>query len=86
MRPGEKIHEEVFHKNEKRIETDHKDVFVVAQEIPQFSEISSAINKIENFLVKGDEKNAIAVLKEVIPQYSKENNIIDLETKVKQST
>ena len=86
VRPGEKIHEEVFHKNEKRIETDHKDVFAVAQEIPQFSEISSAINKIENFLVKGDEKNAIAVLKEVIPQYSKENNIIDLETKVKQST
>ena len=75
VRPGEKIHEEVFHENERKINTDHKDVFAVAQEIPQLSEISSTINRIGDSLAKGDEKNAIAILKEVLPQYSKENNI-----------
>ena len=70
LRVGEKLHEKLFHKDEKKITTEHPDILIAKSRELNFSKINKMINKINEFLIKNNEKEAIKQLKKLVPEFS----------------
>ncbi|HIK88014.1 MAG TPA: polysaccharide biosynthesis protein [Alphaproteobacteria bacterium] len=70
LRVGEKLHEKLFHKDEKKITTDHPDILIAKSRELNFLKINDIINKMDELLIKNKEREAIKKLKELIPEFS----------------
>ena len=70
LRIGEKLHEKLFHKDEKKITTDHPDILIAKSRELNFLKINDMINKMDELLIKNKEREAIKKLKELIPEFS----------------
>ena len=70
LRIGEKLHEKLFHKDEKKITTEHPDILIAKSRELNFSKINKMINKINELLIKNNEKEAIKQLKKLVPEFS----------------
>ena len=70
LRVGEKLHEKLFHKDEKIITTEHPDILIAKSRELNFSKINKMINKINELLIKNNEKGAIKQLKKLVPEFS----------------
>jgi len=70
LRVGEKLHEKLFHKDEKKITTDHPDILIAKSRELNFLKINDMINKMDELLIKNKEREAIKKLKELIPEFS----------------
>jgi O-antigen biosynthesis protein WbqV len=70
LRVGEKLHEKLFHKDEKKITTDHPDILIAKFRELNFLKINDIINKMDELLIKNKEREAIKKLKELIPEFS----------------
>ena len=70
LRVGEKLHEKLFHKDEKKITTDHPDILIAKSRELSFLKINDMINKMDELLIKNKEREAIKKLKELIPEFS----------------
>ena len=70
LRVGEKLHEKLFHKDEKKITTDHPDILIAKSRKLNFLKINDMINKMDELLIKNKEREAIKKLKELIPEFS----------------
>lgn len=77
LRPGEKMHEELFHEKERLAETGHKKLFLArfreidrSKTCRQISELQEACNHI-------NDSGMLKLLKELVPEYSKDAKSID---------
>ena len=70
LRIGEKLHEKLFHKDEKKITTEHPDILIAKSRELNFLKINNIINKIDDFLIINKEKEAIKQLKKLVPEFS----------------
>ena len=70
LRVGEKLHEKLFHKDEKKITTEHPDILIAKSRELNFSKINKMINKINSLLIKNNEREAIKQLKKLVPEFS----------------
>ena len=70
LRVGEKLHEKLFHEDEKKITTDHPDILIAKSRELNFLKINDMINKMDELLIKNKEREAIKKLKELIPEFS----------------
>ena len=70
LRMGEKLHEKLFHKDEKKITTKHPDILIAKSRELNFLQIDGVINKMNDFLIKNKEKEAINQLIKLVPEFS----------------
>ena len=70
LRIGEKLHEKLFHKDEKKITTKHPDILIAKSRELNFLQIDGVINKMNDFLIKNKEKEAINQLIKLVPEFS----------------
>ena len=70
LRVGEKLHEKLFHKEEIKITTSHPDILIAKSRQLNFSNINKILLTLEDFLVKNNEKEAIKILKNLVPEFS----------------
>ena len=70
LRIGEKLHEKLFHKDEKKITTKHPDILIAKSRELNFLIIDGVINKMNDFLIKNKEKEAINQLIKLVPEFS----------------
>ncbi|MFL2683827.1 MAG: SDR family NAD(P)-dependent oxidoreductase [Alphaproteobacteria bacterium] len=70
LRVGEKLHEKLFHKEEIKITTSHPDILIAKSRQLNFSNVNKTLLTLEDFLVKNNEKEAIKILKNLVPEFS----------------
>lgn len=76
LRTGEKLYEELFHKNEKIYETFHPKIKQAKVRSYDWSKLISIVNRIEIACHEHDEKQLLSLLKSLVPEYM-ENGVID---------
>jgi len=71
LRPGEKLYEELFNKDEKYTRTASNRFFTVAQERISAKQINLVLKKLEEAITTklNDKKNIIRLLKTIVPEY-----------------
>jgi FlaA1/EpsC-like NDP-sugar epimerase len=79
LRPGEKLTEELFHDDEKLSETVHHQINLAESRILDrgvvMTDISSLLSKCEQSDTDGIEQ----VMKKLVPEYTPENNVLDVK-------
>jgi O-antigen biosynthesis protein WbqV len=70
LRVGEKLHEKLFHKDEKKLITGHPDILIAKSRELRFSNINTIVQSLEGFLINNNEKEAIKKLKTLVPEFS----------------
>ena len=70
LRVGEKLHEKLFHKDEKKVTTAHPDILIAKSRELDFIKISNIIDKMNDLLIANKEKEAIKQLKKLVPEFS----------------
>ena len=79
LRPGEKLAEELFHDDEKLSETVHHQINLAESRILDrgvvMTDISSLLSKCEQSDTDGIEQ----VMKKLVPEYTPENNVLDVK-------
>ena len=70
LRVGEKLHEKLFHKDEKKVTTAHPDILIAKSRELDFIKISNIIDKMDDLLIANKEKEAIKQLKKLVPEFS----------------
>lgn len=76
LRPGEKLYEELFNKDEVQSTTYNPKIFIINTNSNSFCDIDPELEKIEFFLENnGDEKSLIRIIKKIVPEYK--NNDVD---------
>jgi len=69
LRPGEKLFEEIFHGAEPPISTDSKGILLAAPRLVDRDYLVQALDSIEGFARAHDAQAAVAVLRELVPEY-----------------
>ena len=70
LRVGEKLHEKLFHKEEDKITTSHPDILIAKSRELNFSNVNKILLTLEDCLIKNNEKEAINILKNLVPEFS----------------
>jgi len=70
IRPGEKLHEELFHDGEHLTPTSQPGVMVGSPRTMAFAEAKSAIEALDEVSRDGDEAAAVALLARLVPEFS----------------
>ena len=70
LRVGEKLHEKLFHKEEDKISTSHPDILIAKSRELNFSNVNKILLTLEDCLIKNNEKEAINILKNLVPEFS----------------
>jgi len=75
LRPGEKLSENLFNKNEKYIKTESKDLFVVEQTDVIYSDINNIFEKLDKLLNNkpNNREEALRLLKSIVKNYESAN-------------
>ena len=87
MRPGEKIHEELWNRDEVPLKTDHPKISsAVGSHYNHWDLMSKKISALLEMAQVGDTEGIIKNLKQIIPEYSSiENSHLQLETDSKKN-
>ena len=82
LRPGEKMHEELFYENEKIENTSHKKILLAKHQVLNQNEVSLKISKIFEACNSFDDVEIRKLLKELIPYFDNgQENIIHINKK-----
>ncbi|MGR9106982.1 MAG: polysaccharide biosynthesis protein [Gammaproteobacteria bacterium] len=71
LRPGEKMHEELFHYKEKLAKTGHKKLFLARSREYDRNGTRKKISELEEACMRFDSNRVLRLLKELVPEYSK---------------
>jgi FlaA1/EpsC-like NDP-sugar epimerase len=71
LRPGEKMHEELFHQKEKLVRTGHKKLFLARSREYDRNQIQRQISELQEACRRFDDVSVLRLLKELVPEYSK---------------
>ncbi|SMC95238.1 polysaccharide biosynthesis protein [Pedobacter nyackensis] len=77
LRPGEKIHEELLHKEELTIPTYHKKIKISKTIVYNYNYVQKSIEEILNLNSINNNYETIRKVKEVIPEYISQNSIYE---------
>jgi FlaA1/EpsC-like NDP-sugar epimerase len=69
LRPGEKLHEELFHAAEPLLPTVHPAIRLAAPRTADYALLARAIGELEDLARAGDEERALALLARLVPEY-----------------
>jgi FlaA1/EpsC-like NDP-sugar epimerase len=69
LRPGEKMHEELFYENEKIENTSHKKILLAKHQVLNQNEVSLKISKIFEACNSFDDVEIRKLLKELVPYF-----------------
>lgn len=75
LRPGEKLFEELFNKEENNLPTHHKQILVAQVKEYDFDTISTSINKLINLFEKQDNRVIVKKMKKLVPEFKSNNSI-----------
>jgi FlaA1/EpsC-like NDP-sugar epimerase len=82
LRPGEKMHEELFYENEKIENTSHKKILLAKHQVLNQNEVSLKISKIFEACNSFDDAEIRKLLKELVPYFDNgQENIIHINKK-----
>lgn len=70
LRPGEKLFEEVFHDNEKLVETSQSGVMLAAPRVVDLEDIILQIDKINKTIITNDGESLIKIIQALVPEYN----------------
>ncbi|MEK9660378.1 MAG: polysaccharide biosynthesis protein, partial [Alphaproteobacteria bacterium] len=70
LRPGEKLHEELFHYGEATTATDNQAIRLAAPRIADHQVLARAIDEMQRAAGAGDEVRALGVLRRIVPEYT----------------
>ena len=70
IRPGEKLHEELFHQGERLAPTGQPGVLIGSPRTLPFADIKLAIGRLDEAAQDGDEAAAVALLARLVPEFS----------------
>jgi len=70
IRPGEKLHEELFHQGERLAPTGQPGVLIGSPRTLPFAEVKLAIETLDEAAQDGDEAAAVALLARLVPEFS----------------
>jgi FlaA1/EpsC-like NDP-sugar epimerase len=73
LRPGEKLHEEVFHAGEMAYPTQHPRIYAARLEAPNGHRIQRKLRELTRMLPYADDSTLIKFLQQVIPEYTSQN-------------
>lgn len=81
LRPGEKLYEELFNKDEVQSTTYNPKIFIINTNLSSLSRIDSDLQEIQHLLEKnGDGKSLIKMIKKILPEYkSTEADYVELD-------
>jgi len=74
LRPGEKLYEELFYKNENYLETYHKKIMVAKVKDVEYESIIKKLEELYEILHTFDNYKIVAKLKEIAPEYISNNS------------
>jgi FlaA1/EpsC-like NDP-sugar epimerase len=74
LRPGEKLYEELFHKNEELAETTHEKIFQASARNVNLEQLMQHLNELADFYRQGDLAQSIQIIRVLVPEASLENN------------
>ena len=70
IRPGEKLYEELFDKNETLLKTTISDIKLVSSSIKQTAEFDEKLKQLEEAVDRQDEKATLSFLSELVPTFT----------------
>ncbi|HET8753379.1 MAG TPA: nucleoside-diphosphate sugar epimerase/dehydratase [Salinimicrobium sp.] len=74
LRPGEKLYEELLSNKSKTLPTHHKKIMIAQDEVGNYEEINTAIEKIIKTATKLKSQKVVARLKRLIPEFISNNS------------
>jgi len=74
LRPGEKLHEELFHKNEQQINTSHQKILLARHPEVNEQQIINKIQELEKACELFDQENIKDILNSIVPFFQAENS------------
>ncbi|MBT3358080.1 MAG: polysaccharide biosynthesis protein [Rhodospirillales bacterium] len=72
LRPGEKLHEELFHGGEELVSTEYEGIMVGTPRSPDANEISRIINALTQACAEANETALIESIHALVPEYNRE--------------
>jgi FlaA1/EpsC-like NDP-sugar epimerase len=72
LRPGEKLHEELFHAAEPLLPTLHPAIRLAAPRAADYAMLARALDELEQAARAGDEERALSLLARLVPEYRRE--------------
>ena len=79
LRPGEKLAEELFHDDEKLSETVHHQINLAESRILDRGVVMTAISSLLSKCEQSDAVGIEQIMKTLVPEYTPENNVIDVK-------
>ena len=79
LRPGEKLAEELFHDDEKLSETVHHQINLAESRILDRGVVMTAISSLLSKCEQSDVVGIEQIMKTLVPEYTPENNVIDVK-------
>jgi O-antigen biosynthesis protein WbqV len=70
LRPGEKLHEELFHYGEATTATDNEAIHLAAPRIADHQVLARAIDELQRAAATGDDSRCRAILQRIVPEYT----------------
>jgi FlaA1/EpsC-like NDP-sugar epimerase len=83
LRPGEKLYEELLNDNENTLPTHHPKITIAKLVTPSYAAMEIALGEIERLLYEGTNRDLIATIKQLIPEYISNNSIYEALDEVK---
>jgi FlaA1/EpsC-like NDP-sugar epimerase len=69
LRPGEKLHEELFHEAENLLKTPHASIFLASSRTSVYSDLQQALAALRDASLARDRAKAISLLKSLVPEF-----------------
>ena len=79
LRPGEKLAEELFHDDEKLSETTHHQINLAESRILDRGVVMTAVSSLLSKCEQSDVVGIEQIMKTLVPEYTPENNVIDVK-------
>jgi FlaA1/EpsC-like NDP-sugar epimerase len=83
LRPGEKLYEELLNDNENTITTHHPKIMCAKVITPSFAIMEVVLDELERLLYEGNNRELIAQIKNIVPEYISNNSVYEELDKVK---
>jgi O-antigen biosynthesis protein WbqV len=75
LRPGEKLHEELFHDAEAPVPTSNPALRLAAPRTADYAVLARSIDELEKEVRAGDAARALALLQRLVPEYRRDEAI-----------
>jgi FlaA1/EpsC-like NDP-sugar epimerase len=75
LRPGEKLYEELLNSAENTLPTHHAKILIAKLNKVPLDQIESKLDDLSELLMRGDEMEIVAQIKEIVPEYVSNNSI-----------